>query len=375
MHRQTINRREAMKRLFVWLAGAAVGGNLLAACDPAVLPTACGPSYDDAAIGWGPSVVAPVFYGYADYNPSVGAPANMRVYYPSLDGAVQCAPFLAGPGHFPLVLFLHGHCPSESYHYTKWSDLPIVLARSGFIVAIPDLTGISNPWELSNPLYALINNVIDWMRSTWSHREFMMEAPALGIVGHSWGTLLGAQLALTLPATAYVSLGGGWSDWAPLSSWPGHSLSIPKLLVWGTADVLAQMPEENWAALPAPKHRLVFTEGEHWDYLPPSLTSCDTATGPCDLVETLTADLTALFLSKHMPPEAAGILPGFIPDNLMPPDVSLTHEQMFFAGQHLTSFDRVRSRPGCSATLTWATSHMGHKRGIRHAFARESIPD
>jgi hypothetical protein len=42
----------------------------------------------------------------------------MRVYYPSLDGSPQCAPFLAGSGHFPLVIFLHGQCPSpESFHY------------------------------------------------------------------------------------------------------------------------------------------------------------------------------------------------------------------------------------------------------------------
>jgi len=311
----------------------------------------------------------PVFYGYADYNPSVGAPTNMRVYYPSADGSPQCAPFLAGPGHFPLVIFLHGNC-SETFHFTKWSHLPKVLARSGFIVAIPDLGENSqSPWDLSNTAYAVINNVITWMRSTWSHSAFVMQPPTLGIVGHSYGALLGGQLAKTIPATAYVSLGGVWGHWSPPVPAPIKTLTLPKLLVWGTnfGETDAMLKEAAWNALPQPKYRLVFTNGEHWDYVPASNTSCAgqaDSWGPCDLVYRLTADFTAVFLSKYMPPEQAPA-PGAILPDLIPPASTRTNEQKSFESGHLESFGAVSTHAGCKATLTWMTpAHLPGTRSL-----------
>jgi pimeloyl-ACP methyl ester carboxylesterase len=353
MHQSLMSRREVIKHALAWSVGIAAGGASLSSCTSA--PPPCEPSHDDPAIGWGPNVLAPVFYGYADYGPGVGAPTNLRVYYPSLDGAPHCAPFLAGPGRFPLVLFLHGECSSEKLHYTKWTRLAAVLARSAFIVAIPDLSGIKPPWDLNNATYTLIGNVITWMRASWSHRQFVLGPSTLGIVGHSWGALHGAQLASTIPATAYVSLGGGWTEWPSTPPRPLDTLSVPKLIAWGTAEPLSTLPDPNWTAISSPKHRLVFSNGDHWDYVPPSATSCDTSAGPCELVDDLAADFTAVFLSKYMPPEFAGILPGFIPDNLIPPSVTLTPQQMFFAGSHLTSFGMISAHPGCSATLTWTT--------------------
>lgn len=352
--RQMRSRRDSVRQMLAWGAGASLGGTLVTGCAPLQPPPACEPTADDPAIGWGPSVLAPVFYGHADYAPSVGAPVNMRVYYPSLDGSPECAPFLAGPGHFPLVLFLHGQC-TEDLHYTKWFRLPATLARSGFIVAIPSLAEIGAPWDLASPTYTLINSVIAWMRTSWSHSAFVMEPPTLGIVGHSWGALHGAQLALTLPATAYVSLGAGWSEWPPVPPRPLSMLTMPKLLAWGTFDIFAALSDPAWNALPSPRHRLVFLDGDHWDYVPPSATSCDSSAGPCDLVDDLAADFAAVFLSKYMPPEESGILPGLIDDNLVPPAVSLSMEQEFFVGGHLTSFGIVGSHAGCGVTLDWVT--------------------
>jgi hypothetical protein len=372
MSRRTVGRRAAIQRTLAWWVGAGLGGSLLTGCDPEP-PPPCEPSSDDPAIGWGPNVLQPVFYGYADYNPSVGAPANLRVYYPSLDGSPPCAPFLGGPGHFPLVLFLHGQCnhngtpATENFHYTKWSRLPAVLARSGFIVAMPDLGGIGDPWNLTSPTYTLINDVLGWMRSTWSHRSFLMSPPTLGIVGHSYGALHGGQVALTTQATAYMSLGGPWTEWLGLSSPPAPlpSLTMPKMLVWGTTEFLSSLPDANWNALSGPKHRLVFTDGDHWDYVPPSVTVCDRAAGPCGLVDDLAADFAAMFLSRYMSPEEAP-LPRFAidPDLRRPTNIVLTQEQMFFAGGHLTSFDQVASSPGCSAALTWSTPDGSGSRSL-----------
>src|SRR5688572_24986566 len=103
-----MDRRTAIARALGWAAGALAGGSLLSACQ--TQPPPCEPPNDDPPIGWGPSLLAPVFYGCADYDATVGAPTKLRVFYPSLDGSPQCAPFLGGPGRFPLVLFLHGRC-------------------------------------------------------------------------------------------------------------------------------------------------------------------------------------------------------------------------------------------------------------------------
>lgn len=365
MDGRMVGRREAMKQTLGWCLGAAVGGSLLSACGPGDPPPPCEPAYDDPPIGWGPSILAPVFYGYADYNPSVGAPANLRVYYPSLDGSPPCAPFLTGPGHFPLVLFLHGACAAAEHHYTKWARLPAVLARSGFVVAIPDLDGIGYAWELNNATYTLIGQVHDWMRKTWSHSQYLMQPPILGIVGHSYGALHGAQVAITTPATAIVSLGGVWSEWPSVPPNPLHKLTIPKMVALGTGAFAESL---NFNAVPSPKHRLTFPNGGHWDYVPPEATACDEAdnstAGPCNLVADLVADFTAVFLSKHMGPEEThGMLSG-IPDNLVLPSVKLTPQQAFFAGNHLASFGAVAANKACSVTLDWVTPNGSGSRKL-----------
>jgi pimeloyl-ACP methyl ester carboxylesterase len=303
----------------------------------------------DPALSWGPNVLSPVFYGYADYFLRDGAPTPIRVYYPSLDGSPPCAPLLGGPGLFPLAIFLHGQC-SEAQHYTKWSLLPAVLARSGFVVAIPDLGFVDDPWMLSNPAYPLIDRTLSWMRTAWPHNAVLMAPPVLGIVGHSYGALLGGQLATTVPATAYASLGGGWTGWTT-STWPLNRIRIPTMLAWGTFDGLATLPQPNWDRLSFPKYRLRFTDGDHWDFLPSS--SCAGSAGPCNLVAALAADFVTLFLSKFMPPSFRGDL--HIGENLALPSEPLTTEQQFFAGGHLQSFSMLAGRPPCHADLSWAT--------------------
>jgi pimeloyl-ACP methyl ester carboxylesterase len=287
----------------------------------------------------------------------------MRVYYPSLDGSPRCAPFLTGPGKFPLVIFLHGQC-GESDHYTRWFRLPAILARSGFIVAIPQLAGMSGtPWDIGDPTYSLINRVISWMRSG-PFSQFLMPPPTLGIIGHSYGALYGGQLALSIPATAYVSLGGVWNSWR--SPRPLDTLPVPKLFALGTqpldiAEVHASLSQQDWNALLEPKYSLILSQGEHWDYVPASDTTCDlteVTEGRCHLVADIAADIAALFLSNYMPPEEFGAsFPGAIPDNLMPPAVTLTTQQQFFAGGHLAGLNRGSSA-NCAAWLSGMTPNI-----------------
>jgi hypothetical protein len=122
-------------------------------------------------ISWQASVLAPVFYGIQDFGSGEeGAPVALRAFYPSIEGFVFDAPFLVGCGRYPLVVFLHGNC-NEANHYLKWYDLPAQLARSGYVVVVPELQSIASggyPWDDAGLPEA--ENVLTWMRSRWEHR-------------------------------------------------------------------------------------------------------------------------------------------------------------------------------------------------------------
>jgi Chlorophyllase len=306
-------------------------------------------------ISWQPSVLAPVFYGIQDFGLSDGAPVALRVFYPSIEGHVFDAPFLVGCGRYPLVVFLHGNC-NEANHYLKWYHLPAQLARSGYVVAVPELQLIASgghPWEDSN--LAEAENVLIWMRSQWEHRLHLMPSPSTGIVGHSYGALLGGRLATRGAVSAYVSLGGVWTEWPSIPPRPLGELKVPSLFAWGQADVLADLGNILWGQVALPKHRLVFALGEHWDYLPANSTTCEDARGPCDLVRYLAADFAATFLSKYMPPQLWPQLSSVIENNLIPPPRMLTVEQEFFAGNHLMGLSLICDNIVCSATHGWET--------------------
>ena len=324
--------------------GGAIGAPWLSGCagDDCVPP-----------IGWAPSVLAPVFYGYQELGPTEGAPAALRVFYPSIEGSPPDAPLLTCLGRYPLVLFLHGQCPQSPPNYQSWFQLPATLARSGFVVAVPDLGWISGqaPWQTNVPQYDLVVDVVDWMRTAWSGRAWLSGSSTLALVGHSYGALLAGRLAVDIPSTAYVSIGGGWAEHpgAP-GTWPVASLPVPSLFLYGTNDTYALAPP-FWFAVPTPKHQVIFEDGNHWDYLDSSGTTCGEASGPCGLVDALTADLVTVFLSKQM--RVVGI-----PDTLEPPPFTLSGEQMFYAGNHLTSFDLL-PQVGCAVTIEWSTPGAG----------------
>jgi pimeloyl-ACP methyl ester carboxylesterase len=188
------------------------------------------------------------------------------------------------------------------------------------------------------------------MHAAWSGREWLSGSSTLALAGHSYGALLAGRLAVALPCTAYVSIGAGWDDYegGPAAS-PVASLPVPSLFLYGTADYHAAQP--IWNVVPTPTHRVILQDGTHWDHVDSSATTCGEANGPCGLVDALTADLTAVFLSKEM--RVAGIA-----DSLKPPSFTLSGEQIFYAGNHLTSFDLL-PQAGCGVTIEWSTPAAG----------------
>jgi hypothetical protein len=118
---------------------------------------------DVCNLGWQPSVLAPVFYGFRDFGTAEGLSTRIRVFFPSIDGSPQNAQILTGCGRYPLVAFLHGQC-NEPDRYLKWDLVPSQLARSGYVVVLPELSN-GPPFGDSNPEVELVEQVLLWMRT------------------------------------------------------------------------------------------------------------------------------------------------------------------------------------------------------------------
>lgn len=313
-------------------------------------------------IGWQPAALTPVFFGARSLGPADGAPVPLRIFFPSLDGAVETAPLLEGCARYPLIVFAHGHCIGDADHYRRWFRLPAQLARSGYVVVVPQFAGISggqSPSVDAHPDLATLQAVLDWARSDWEHADVLLPPPATGIAGHSFGAMLGARFAVDGPVTAYAGLSGGWGDWFGDAPKPLPLLDLPSLLVWGGAsDLFTQLSDAEWQQLRKPRHRVVFAEGEHWDYLGAISVPCSSGRGLCQHLGAATDDLVTMFFAKYLPPELATDLPARVPSTLEPPPLVLTPEQEFFAGGFLVGWDALSGDADCAVEVSVATQQL-----------------
>jgi len=361
-----LTRRELVRSaLSVGVLGLAT--DVLSGCDAETLR-----QLQETTPGWFASILAPVFYGWQEFGAKDGAPTDLRVWYPSLDGTPQGAR-VAIAGHFPLVLFIHGQCAGVMNQYQTWFVLPAQLARSGYVVAVPDLgPQPPAPWEDANALTSAMNT-LQWMRSAWPIRHVL--APGTAVVGHSYGALLGAKIVAngdpgyavpsptpTVPPgpatpafSAFAGLAGEWDNWAGVEQLP--SLTTPTLLVFGDDDIFAPFTNGMWDRISptTPKYRLKFKNAGHWDMWRTSGSStlaCDGAgAGPCNLTGGLVSDFTTIFVSKYVPPPAAGVKPGSIGNDLALSPPVRSSEQQLYVGAYLSSIPRLAVDPQCGATL------------------------
>jgi len=307
------------------------------------MPPGPDPPPPSCPIAWQPQPLAPVFWGRRELTPAEGAPVPLRIFFPSLDGAVDTAPVLAGCGSYPLVVIAHGHCIGDPNHYRRWDLLGAQLARGGYVVVAPELAGVAggqHPSAPDHPDLATLAAVVEWAQADWEHAD-AVEPDRVVVVGHSFGALIGARFAASAGVTAFAGLSGVWQDW-PSGPVPVTLLDIPTLLVWGgPLDFFTELSPATWDELPPPKHRVVWAEGEHWDYLVNQDPPCSSGAGPCAGAGVATADLVTMFCGKYVPPEHAAYLTEAIPDTLMPPELELTPEQQFFAGGWLSGFGAI----------------------------------
>jgi alpha/beta superfamily hydrolase len=301
-------------------------------------------------IDWKPSVLLPVSSHSEHFDVSNGAPGPLEVFYPSLGpfsdplsdkgytSVLKC-------GQYPLVIFLHGHCRGdlEKDSYLRWTQLPAALARSGYVVVVPQLSNIAGGSDPFGPGGDQDLNharaVLDWMQSGWEYHDHLARSPGPAVIGHSFGAILGARLATKIDASAYVSLSAGWRQF-DANQWQFlDELNVPSLFAWGSdateSNAQIDVVADIWDRIKTVKHKLVFENGLHWDYLPPSDHPCkDELKGKCSLVPSLAADYAALFLSRYVP-TAGAVIKGLIPPSLTPPSVVRTALQDVFWSGHL----------------------------------------
>jgi pimeloyl-ACP methyl ester carboxylesterase len=299
-------------------------------------------------------VLTPVFWGRQIVEPTRCLPALTRIYYPSIDGAVQNAPLLDLCGQFPLILFLHGHCAAEDNHVYRWERTLAQLARSGFVVAAPHLSLGAGPQQQDAFDRAL--GVLRWMRRDWSGRSVLLPAPATGVCGHSFGAMVASRVAVSQPVSAFASLSANWHEWATFGPLPPpiFSLTVPSAHMWGTESLISDaISDADFAAIPIPRHKVVLEGGEHFLYLQGQTGGCAPSAGGCHLLGAVAGDLLAGFFARYLPPSERAEAGAAIPLSLVPPEIDLTFDQEFFAGGHLMGLKGLPFSDGCRILSAW----------------------
>lgn len=347
--------------------GAAASAMLLAGCSEDLIEAVVGSCPTDPAesggISWAPDVGRPVLAGFEDVGAVQGAPRPMRIFYPTFTGAttspgwppaVVAAPILKMCLiRWPVVLFLHGQPPAgvpvADYH-KLWTRIPAVLARSGYVVAVPS----HNPGIPVPDTIAAARADLQWVRTDWQHAEWVNQQPgSAAVAGHSFGALLASQVAAEDDEIgALMSFSGGFLELSDAVA-PLRDANIPMFFMWaegglGTGLIYENLDDQGiFDSLAGPKHAAVFL-GEHFDYLPDGNTG--PLRGPCPHIGAAAADLAALFLSRYV---RVPLSVTTVPADLQPPEVQLTDEQQLFARGHLTGLSDAAGEPACRIRLRW----------------------
>lgn len=322
---------------------------LVAGCEREVSAIFDGCPDDDGGIHWTPDVGAPVFYGHQDFTPADGAPRDLRVYYPSVEGVPTDAPLLTRClVQWPVVLFLHGQPPGdlvgELEYHLRWSRVAGVLARSGYVVVVPSVNHHQVPRD-PDPERDEVLAALDWVRSDWVESEWVHPELA-AVAGHSLGGVLATHVATGSPdIQAMVTFSGDF-----INSGRIHDVAVPSLFIWVDDELTEDIDLLGlWDQLSMPRYGGVF-DGEHFDYLRPADTGSATPRGDCDSVGPATADLAALFIARTASAPFASHEPT---EDLQPPSVDLTDDQLFFAGAHLDGLGAFDRDPNCQLDLRW----------------------
>lgn len=356
------------------LLACGVAGQIAPRQPQGELQRADGCTSDTGIVDWIPDVLHPVAAGMLEYT-AAEAPMPLRIFFPSHqplpDSGGGTRPMLKRCGHrWPLVLFLHGRPPCESMtqpppnptYFRRWTAIPEALAKSGYVVVVPSHDASIN---VTPEATAAMLRLMDWVRDRrvsfprqlhrphlirgWENAEFVDPART-AVIGHSWGALLAAAVAVAQPSiSSFVSLEGGFLELSEpiplLESIP----SAAKLFIWAEEGFGNLIGARVWDFVAASKHGAEYPGG-HFDFLPPTPGCNNERRGACEHIEAVTADLCALFIARHTPVAATN---SAIPISLRPPNVTLSTAQALFGANNLDALRRFRADAHCRMRLQW----------------------
>lgn len=356
-----VNRRRAMAGL-----GAAAMA-LTAGCRTCPKPT--GSSCEQPAfsgVTWIPDVAHPVTWEMDELSPAMGAPRNLRVFYPAwrpdivVEPTVDAAVAKAGRppldrdvrmlrpclGRFPVVLVLHGRLDPLAGAHRSLSLVPQALARSGYVVVVPNHA--ANPSVTEEAINRAMHDIA-WVRSNWRGASFVDQRPeSTAVVGHSNGGRLALMLAARRPEVAAVATLSAHlpTDGDMLHyAWP--YLRKPALFLHGRDDPLDILHGVE-QGLPKDWYVGEFKRG-HAVYLDADFpTILDR--GPCPSIGAAAADLVTLFIASNLSSLTQ------IPVALTPPAVSLSVPQARYAQHHMRGLANLPQGDSCRINLRWKVS-------------------
>jgi hypothetical protein len=247
----------------------------------------------------------PVSYGFRDVTFNSEQQRRARIYFPSPVPKKRIYfpwPFSRAGIHFAkvdpasadilvgdysLIVFVHGDrssspgmCPGDwSEDFTRWGAVLQLLARCGFVVAVPDVSGTistGNENTATEQTAAVVTELMHWMYESWEHRDMLLTVlgtPSypMGLAGHSWGALVCARLAGDphFAPKAVATISGTWTSEG--SKRELIDAAIPLLFMNGTSDapMFAQPSMQPYPEAGLPKHQMALQQGQHWDWFPP----------------------------------------------------------------------------------------------------------
>jgi hypothetical protein len=326
------NRNLALRRAVVGVVAAA--GMVIASAGTSAHAAHAAGNCGSTIVDWVPDIGHPVSWGFDDLNVDHGAPRNMRIYYPSdsLPPGYQAPMLQSCLGRYPVVLFLPGEQPwglFSSAYYTKWDSFGSVLARSGYVVVVPDYNGALPDVNYAGAVQAAMADIA-FVQTAWSGSDYVdSRASVTTVGGHSNGALLAARVAAANPNFgAYFSLSGRFHvlpDPEPAASVGG----MPSFFMWEKSETRGTSTsdldvDKLWNNLQQNRYAVRYG-GEHFDYLPYGQTGTYPV-GKCQLtLGDFAGDLVALFVAKFVIGHTK------VYDGLGLPSLELTEEQKTFS--------------------------------------------
>jgi hypothetical protein len=147
--------------------------------------------------------------------------------------------------------------------------------------------------------------------------------------------MIACRVAVAKSLACFAGMSAGWHEWGTYGQAqpPLFHLNVPSLHMWGTEGLFSDaLSDSDFAKIETPRHKVVLTGGEHWVYLQGQSGGCAPSPAACHLLGAVAGDLLAGFFARYLPPSGFFEAGAAVPPSLIPPHITLSFDQQFYAG-------------------------------------------